>query len=486
MRWWIAFGAKLYPRRWRERYGAEFDALMEDVEPDWRELANVLGGALKMQIRSETAYWKLAAVMAAVGAVVALGLSLRVPERYESSAVLRYTPSAQADERKPPDTLEMQKQELLSRNLLAYLITSKGLNLYESERRHISLDEAVVKMRSYVHMEQTSSADGGPVTLRVSFTYPDKAKARAVTQEFMNHFLEVNTSRNYWYQRLWRDTWQEDAPAGSITEVVAPPSDPRTGEGPNRLAFAAVGSLMGALLASSLRHPRIALQLGAFAVGAAILAVGASYLIPRRYTSTAVMRISPALDSKRWFAGRTPESPAEHIKRLENVVTSSLELQKIILGPSLKLYPRRSLNLYPKERATVPIADVARTMRDRDLRIEFIAPAAVSVSFTYGDAKTAQAVVREIVTGFTEQNIIAERARVKIMGPEFQRMTDHKVGENLEVLDPATFPQTPDGPDRLLIVAAGVAAGLLLGALTLILRRPRGSAPGTAVPAPAV
>jgi hypothetical protein len=198
------------------------------------------------------------------------------------------------------------------------------------------------------------------------------------------------------------------------------------------------------------------------------------------------MRISPALDSKRWFAGRTPESPAEHIKRLENVVTSSLELQKIILGPSLKLYPRRSLNLYPKERATVPIADVARTMRDRDLRIEFIAPAAVSVSFTYGDAKTAQAVVREIVTGFTEQNIIAERARVKIMGPEFQRMTDHKVGENLEVLDPATFPQTPDGPDRLLIVAAGVVAGLLLGALTLLLRRPRGSAPGTAVPAPAV
>jgi hypothetical protein len=42
MRAWIALAAKLYPRRWRERYGAEFDALMEDVEPDGRELANVL------------------------------------------------------------------------------------------------------------------------------------------------------------------------------------------------------------------------------------------------------------------------------------------------------------------------------------------------------------------------------------------------------------------------------------------------------------
>ena len=91
MRWWIAFGARLYPRRWRARYGPEFDALMEDVEPDWRELANVWGGALKMQMKSETAYWKLAGVMAAIGAVAALGISVRVPERYESSAVLRVT-----------------------------------------------------------------------------------------------------------------------------------------------------------------------------------------------------------------------------------------------------------------------------------------------------------------------------------------------------------------------------------------------------------
>jgi hypothetical protein len=50
MRWWIAFAAKLYPRRWRQRYGAEFDALMEDVDADWRELANVMGGAQRLEI----------------------------------------------------------------------------------------------------------------------------------------------------------------------------------------------------------------------------------------------------------------------------------------------------------------------------------------------------------------------------------------------------------------------------------------------------
>jgi hypothetical protein len=76
MRRGLAWAAKLYPRSWRARYGAEFDALMEDVEPDWRELANVLGGALLMQLKNEVAYWKLAAVMAAIGALAATGISL--------------------------------------------------------------------------------------------------------------------------------------------------------------------------------------------------------------------------------------------------------------------------------------------------------------------------------------------------------------------------------------------------------------------------
>src|SRR5690349_9999633 len=95
MRPWIALAAKLYPRQWRERYGAEFDALMEDVEPDGWEFANVLGGALKMQLTSETAYFKLAAVLGVIGAVVALGVSLRVPERYQSTGVLRVASDSQ-------------------------------------------------------------------------------------------------------------------------------------------------------------------------------------------------------------------------------------------------------------------------------------------------------------------------------------------------------------------------------------------------------
>jgi hypothetical protein len=40
----------LYPEAWRERYGAEFDALLEDVSPSFGDVCDVLGGALRARL----------------------------------------------------------------------------------------------------------------------------------------------------------------------------------------------------------------------------------------------------------------------------------------------------------------------------------------------------------------------------------------------------------------------------------------------------
>src|ERR1700733_2498385 len=51
----IRFAARLYPRSWRERYGAEFDALLDDIGADPRIAWNVLTEAIGMQVqRSKT------------------------------------------------------------------------------------------------------------------------------------------------------------------------------------------------------------------------------------------------------------------------------------------------------------------------------------------------------------------------------------------------------------------------------------------------
>jgi hypothetical protein len=60
----IRFAAKLYPRSWRERYGAEFDALLDDLGADPRIALNILTEAIGMQVQR----WKTIGSAGVLGA----------------------------------------------------------------------------------------------------------------------------------------------------------------------------------------------------------------------------------------------------------------------------------------------------------------------------------------------------------------------------------------------------------------------------------
>jgi hypothetical protein len=67
----IRFIARLYPRSWRERYGAEFEALLDEtvtnhIAADARTACNVLSGGVAMQVQS----WKKRGWAALAGSVV--------------------------------------------------------------------------------------------------------------------------------------------------------------------------------------------------------------------------------------------------------------------------------------------------------------------------------------------------------------------------------------------------------------------------------
>jgi hypothetical protein len=52
--------AMLYPASWRARYGAEFEALLDDVSPSSRQALDVFLGAMSMQITT----WNFGKVVA--------------------------------------------------------------------------------------------------------------------------------------------------------------------------------------------------------------------------------------------------------------------------------------------------------------------------------------------------------------------------------------------------------------------------------------
>lgn len=50
MRTFIRWAARLYPAAWRNRYAAEFDALLDDISPSLGDLCDVLGDVLRARV----------------------------------------------------------------------------------------------------------------------------------------------------------------------------------------------------------------------------------------------------------------------------------------------------------------------------------------------------------------------------------------------------------------------------------------------------
>jgi hypothetical protein len=71
MRTLIRWAARLYPATWRNRYAAEFDALLDDISPSLGDLCGVLGDVLRVRA---TAFMDACLVLAAVSP-----MTLRLP-----------------------------------------------------------------------------------------------------------------------------------------------------------------------------------------------------------------------------------------------------------------------------------------------------------------------------------------------------------------------------------------------------------------------
>jgi hypothetical protein len=124
---------RLYPANWRERYGEEFEALLEDSSPGWSAVFDLLKGAVKMQFNMRS-FPKLAGGLAIGGLLAGLAISFLVTPRYISHAAFQFTPAVVNST--PPEAhrnlteYSMQLQnEILSRTSLSSIIQDPRLDL---------------------------------------------------------------------------------------------------------------------------------------------------------------------------------------------------------------------------------------------------------------------------------------------------------------------------------------------------------------------
>jgi uncharacterized protein involved in exopolysaccharide biosynthesis len=276
MKRWIALAARLYPGAWQKRYGTEFNALLEEVNPSWRELFDVLGGALKMQLTTGATYWKLGAAFAIAGMLAATVASFVIPKEYVSTAVLRFT-----DNRDVPAV----ERHVLSRTSLAEIIQRPTLNLYSSERTTKPLEDVVEYMRSRAIHITVAESRQHVTAITISYSYSDRRKAKAVVEALISSFVETYINLHI---------------SGELTsheniEVVDNASFPTLASGPKRpemlLEGLTGGLLLGLLFAVFVKHPRRALVVATTGLIGAILGGSLSLLLPDRYVSRAVIRV---------------------------------------------------------------------------------------------------------------------------------------------------------------------------------------------------
>ena len=360
-----------------------------------------------MQMRG-IGFWKIAAGFALAGALISGVWSLMVPDRYVSSAVLRIEdPAAHGAliARPMVERLRALQQTVFARQSLANIIQRQGL--YERERAKDPLEEIVLKMRN----RDLRVMPLNDSQFTVSFASDNPAAARATVSAIVAALAEANVKVQ---------------PQRALNlEVLDPPSLPgRTGPDRGRmirsglLAGLGLGIVCGALW-SMVRGRRqwSWIHISGFAAAGMAIGITMAVLLPDEYVSTAVLR---AADGEKMQAA----------------------LQAAFSDASLSDVIERN-QLYRSDRRWGTIEPVIGRMRNRAIRVQAVTLAdgrtrAFTLSFQYTDRYKTQAATRDLVS-----RIVA--------------------GMPAEVLDPPSMPAAPSSPNRLLIIAFGVVAGMVLG-----------------------
>ncbi len=191
-RWMI----RLYPKVWRERYGEEFSALLEDAPAGWRTTVDLGKGALAMQFAMPN-FGRLLAAMAMVGAAAGFAGSYAMTPRYRSDTLLMLSQSGA----RPPMVADLMltlldyRDELLSRISLSRVMQDPALDLYRERLAREPVEDVIAVMRSGLKFSLPAQWAAGNTTglnFRLIFDYSDPEKVQKTLQLLITCLHQLN------------------------------------------------------------------------------------------------------------------------------------------------------------------------------------------------------------------------------------------------------------------------------------------------------
>lgn len=224
MRKLLLLVSRLYPNAWRERYGSEFAALLEDLRPRWTDLFDLVKGGLAMRLRLSNLP-ATATIGAFVGGITALGVTYAMPRPWRSTATVSFqTP----DPARYPDTVAEFGHAAFSQDYFMEII--RKYNLYPEQRMRHPTEDVIQQAKEAARITVLRVGE-----LSLSFAYPDPALSQRVTTDMADRLVEANIRNPQLLTHAFR------------IAIVQPPSR-GVREAPNRRAIALAGVICGILV----------------------------------------------------------------------------------------------------------------------------------------------------------------------------------------------------------------------------------------------
>ena len=443
-----------------------------------------------------------------LGLVVSVVVAFLWPDTYVSSAVIRVVP-AQVPERFVPSNVNAElgqlinsmTQQILSRGALTNLIQT--YNLYPEDRKRKPMEDVIEGMRKDVRVggvrsltRQVGKEQSTISAFEVGFSYSDRILAQRLTADLVTRYIDENirarASQSVLTTQFLRDQWETAKREYETTEQRL--SDFRSrnaGRLPEQMQMnlqklnaletrlSGVNSSVSRagndklLLESQVQTLKSQFSFVATPSEETTAAAGRSERLVR--LEQQILNAETIVNALRERYTETHPDVLRAKSELASLQASKTALTaEEMTKPEAKPQTVRRLSQSNVAEAKNIEASITRTMsmiQIKDLEIQELAKDRVDtereITNVRQQLQASPTSDTEYATLMQERNAARDRydgLTVKKVQSELATdLENRRQGEMLELLDPASLPQTPFAPNRWIIVGVGTCIGLAIG-----------------------
>jgi polysaccharide biosynthesis transport protein len=415
-------------------------------------------------IRQRKWFMIIPAIILSLAGVVA---SFLLPTTYRSTAVLLVESSQLPMDitgASTTDAIDQRiakvRQQVLSRPDLIEMI--QRLDLYAKDRANTPLSEVIQKLRDKVSFDPMSaefqgrgSGKSSTIAFSMSFDYPDPVKAQAVAQDLVEKILQIDQTKNA-EQAATTVQFLTDQSANLQTQITALESQ-----------ISGIKAHNGSALANS----------GVTMLGGG----GGNYDAQIAALQRDNSQLNTQRDLVKTAATRDPMvSGAEAQLAALRAVYAESHPDVIIAKQRLA----EAKSLAAKNVGNIPVDAIASQISFNNSQI-----AALQGAKSREMAQTSAVISAQSRAPLVVEQVAQLQQRLDGLNTQYQqvstklmtaqagaKMKSEQMGERLSLVDPPVIPDQPSWPNRPLLMAGGLLAGLGLGLVMMIgielIRRP--------------